>query len=159
ARPSCARTTAKPSYGNCADDVMVLLNHVAEFFQRQHLADRPGVLAVSGGPDSVALAHACVALWHQKRLAQVTLAHLNHQLRGTDSDADEAFVKNLPVAWQVPQLRCHTHRIDVASVAQQEGDNLENVGREERYRWLKELAQREDAAWVATGHTADDQAE
>jgi tRNA(Ile)-lysidine synthase len=138
---------------------MGLLDHVDEFFQRQHLVNRPGVLAISGGPDSVALAHACVALWQQQRMAQVTLAHLNHQLRGTDSDADEAFVKKLPVAWNAPQLRCHTRRIDVALAAQQRGDNLENAGRDERYRWLTEIAQREDAAWVATGHTADDQAE
>jgi tRNA(Ile)-lysidine synthase len=138
---------------------MALLDHVADFFQRQHLTEGPGVLAVSGGPDSIALAHACVALGQQQRLAKVTLAHLNHQLRGADSDADETFVKSLPVAWNLPQLRCYSHRIDVARVAQQKGDNLENAAREARYRWLAEIAQREGAAWVATGHTADDQAE
>jgi tRNA(Ile)-lysidine synthase len=138
---------------------MGILDHVADFFHRLELTDRPGVLAVSGGPDSVALAHACIALWQQRRLADVTLAHLNHQLRGADSDADETFVKSLPVTRNLPQLRCHTHRIDIAHVAQQKGDNLENAGREARYHWLTEIAQREGAAWIATGHTADDQAE
>lgn len=138
---------------------MALLDQVADFFHRRHLMDLPGVIAVSGGPDSIALAHACVALWQQQRLAQVKLAHLNHQLRGADSDADETFVKSLPLTWNLLQLRCHTHRIDVALVARQKGDNLENAGREARYHWLTEIAQRENASWVATGHTADDQAE
>ena len=50
-----------------------------------------GVVAVSGGPDSVALLRALL----QETAAPLVVAHLNHQLRGADSDADEAFVRGL----------------------------------------------------------------
>src|SRR5439155_14258978 len=55
--------------------------------------------------------------------------------------------------------RCHTHRLDVARLARESGDNLENTARQARYRWLTEIAQQTGAAWIATGHSADDQAE
>ena len=138
---------------------MTLLDHVAEFFQRQGLAARPGVVAVSGGPDSVALAHACVTLWRGQRLGSVVLAHFNHLLRGAESDADETFVQNLPTTWHLPALVVHTHRLDVARLAKETGDNLENAARQARYGWLTEVARQTGSAWVATGHSADDQAE
>jgi tRNA(Ile)-lysidine synthase len=136
-----------------------LLDHVFQALERHRLADRPGVIAISGGPDSVALAHLCASLWRNRRLGPITLAHLNHQLRGADSDADEAFVQQLPAAWNFPALGCRTHRLDIAGLARERGDNLETTARDERYRWLAEVAQQTGAAWIATGHTADDQAE
>ena len=136
---------------------MAHLAAVAGFFHRHGLADRPGVIAVSGGPDSVALVHACLTI--EPPLAAVLIAHLNHQLRGPASDADEAFVRNLPQVWNRPSLRCISARIDVAARARDRGDNLENAAREARYEWLTEIARQTDACWIATGHTADDQAE
>jgi tRNA(Ile)-lysidine synthase len=138
---------------------MTLLDRVAEFFQRHALADRAGVVAVSGGPDSVALAWCCVQLVRQDRLRPFTIAHLNHQLRGLDSDADEQFVRELPAVLAMPALHCVTERRDVAAEAQRCGVNLEAAARDVRYAWLAEVARRRDAAWVATGHSADDQAE
>jgi len=136
-----------------------LLEHVEAFGRRHDMIGRPGVVAVSGGPDSVALAHVAATLWTQERLAPIVIAHLNHQLRGIESDADEAFVQDLPRAWNLPALACRTHRIDVARLAKETGDNLENAARQARYGWLTEVARETGAAWVATGHTADDQAE
>jgi tRNA(Ile)-lysidine synthase len=109
-----------------------------------------GVVAVSGGPDSVALLRALV----QESTAALVVAHLNHQLRGAESDADEAFVRGL-----APGLTLRCERLDVRRLAEGEGDNLESVGRRLRYAWLTSVAQETGAAWVATGHTADDQAE
>jgi tRNA(Ile)-lysidine synthase len=115
---------------------------------------------VSGGPDSVALAHVLCHLHAEGRLAGVAFAHLNHQLRGADSDADEAFVLGLPAAWPAAsKVRVHAARIDVARRAADAGANLEETARRERYRWLTEIAAASGAAWVATGHSADDQAE
>jgi tRNA(Ile)-lysidine synthase len=116
------------------------------------------VVAVSGGPDSVALLRALLAL----RPGPVTIAHLNHRLRGQDSDADEAFVRDLHAALLTAgaaglELRCE--QIDVAAQARQERNNLESVARRLRYDWLARIAREAGAAWVATGHTADDQAE
>ncbi len=109
----------------------------------------PGVVAVSGGADSVALLralHACGV--------SLTVAHVNHCLRGSDSDADEAFVRALCESLGVP---CRVKSVDVAALAA--GDNLESTARGVRYAFFAEVAAEAGAAWVATAHTADDQAE
>ena len=135
-----------------------LPQEVARFLTTMPAASGPGVVAVSGGPDSVALLRALLAV---RGDAPLVVAHLNHQLRGADSDADEAFVTALHarlVAEGAPlSLQCT--RIDVTAHARQEGDNLESVARRLRYGWLAEVARTARAQWVATGHTADDQAE
>jgi len=138
---------------------MGLLDHVADFFRRHELRNVPGVIAVSGGPDSVALAHICVALQRQSHLYRFVVAHLNHQLRGPDSDADEAFVANLPTSWNILWLSVRTQRIDVASFHEKPSNNLEETARQVRYQWLAGIAREYGAGWVATGHSADDQAE
>ncbi len=126
------------------------------------LADPPAglVVAVSGGPDSVALARALLAV-RSDPAAPLVLAHLNHQLRGEDSDADEAFVVDLHTRLAAKNTNLHlvTHRLDVARLAREQGDNLEAVARRERYRWLAGVARARALHHVATGHTAGDQAE
>jgi tRNA(Ile)-lysidine synthase len=120
------------------------------------------VVAVSGGPDSVALLRALVAARPPSEPWPLTVAHLNHQLRGDASDADEAFVAELHAclsASGIPGLGLRQRRLDVGGLARAEGGNLEAVARDARYRWLAEVAAEVGAAWVATGHTADDQAE
>jgi tRNA(Ile)-lysidine synthase len=134
---------------------------IADFLHRHGLAHTTGIVAVSGGPDSVALAHFLAGLLREGKISRLLFAHLNHQLRGEESNADEDFVRHLPECWQMADSRlvCHTQRVDVAARAKTEKLNLESVARRERYRWLTQLAHAEGAAWVATGHTADDQAE
>ncbi len=106
-----------------------------------------GVVAVSGGADSVALLRAVAECG-----ATVTAAHLNHQLRGAESNGDEAFVTDLANTLKVP---VRTERIDVAGL----GGNLEATARRVRYEWLTKVAAEVGGGWIATGHTADDQAE
>jgi tRNA(Ile)-lysidine synthase len=118
------------------------------------------VAAVSGGADSTALLHALIAARDPTSPFPVILAHLNHQLRGAESDADEAFTAELHgrlVSAGVPALTLRLGRIDLAAEAH--GANLEATARRVRYRWLAEVAREAGARWVATGHTADDQAE
>ena len=138
---------------------MNLRDHVAGFLARHQLERTVGIVAVSGGPDSVALAHLLVNCWRAGIVDRVMLAHIHHQLRGLESDEDEAFVHRLPTLWQEPRLIVHSTRIAVAEQAEAERENLEAVARRERYRWLGELARAQGATWIATGHTADDQAE
>jgi tRNA(Ile)-lysidine synthase len=114
--------------------------------------EAPGVVAVSGGPDSVALVRAVLAV----RGTGVVLAHVNHQLRGDESDADEAFVRQLQEQGAAGSL-LRVERLDPRQLAP--GDNLESAARRLRYEWLTGVAGDCGAAWVATGHTADDQAE
>src|SRR5829696_3493611 len=111
----------------------------------------PGVVAVSGGADSVALLR---ALADDPPVPGLVVAHLNHRLRGAESDADAAFVAGL-----FPHLPHRTEAIDVAAAA--EGDNLEDTARRVRYDFLARVAReaRAGAGWVATAHTLDDQAE
>lgn len=116
------------------------------------------VVAVSGGPDSVALA---LAVAEARLPGPLVIAHVNHQLRGSNSDADEDFVAGLAqslVAQGAP-VQTRAARIEVATLAQSEKANLEAVARRERYRWLADVASQASIAWVVTGHTLDDQAE
>jgi len=104
----------------------------------------PGVVAVSGGADSVALLRALAAC----RTGTLTVAHVNHQLRGEESDADEASVRALA---KELGLECRVKSVNIAAF----GGNLESTARRVRYEFFAELG----TAWIATGHTADDQAE
>src|SRR4051794_6077146 len=119
------------------------------------------VVAVSGGPDSVALLRALLVLRRSAPFPLV-LAHLNHQLRGSDSDADEAFVNELHgslVSVGHADLSFCCERIDVAAVAAAEHVNLEDTARRVRYDWLAGVARGHGLGMVVPGHPADDQAE
>src|ERR1043166_5725537 len=109
---------------------MHLSTQLVSFVTRHDLVNTPGVVAVSGGPDSIALVH---LLRDIDPPLQLTLAHVNHQLRGDESDADEAFVQFLAESLNV---NCRTTRIDVRAIAERERDNLESIARRERYAWL-----------------------
>jgi tRNA(Ile)-lysidine synthase len=111
-------------------------------------APGPGVVAVSGGADSVALLCALAAAPPEGGLV---VAHLDHQLRETAS-GDAEFVARL-----LPNLPHRVESIDVRAIAQ--GHNLEATARRVRYDFLARVAQSLGAGWVATGHTLDDQAE
>ncbi len=107
----------------------------------------------------MALLRALLELWPSADAGGLVLAHLNHQLRGAESDADEGLLREQFRTWQRPGLALCCARRDVAGLAREARGNLEDVARQVRYRWLTDIAQQHKAAWVATGHTADDQAE
>jgi tRNA(Ile)-lysidine synthase len=132
------------------NSVMRALWEVRRFMETLPLGMASGVVAVSGGADSVALLRALHSLYP----ASLTVAHINHRLRGEESDADDDFVRQL--AGQLA-LTYRVKAIDVGEMA--EGANLEATARQVRYEFLAEVAASAGAAWIATGHTADDQAE
>jgi len=139
-----------------------LVQRVRRRLQSLEEYGRGVVAAVSGGADSIALWHALIAARDPFSPFPVVLAHLNHQLRGAESDADEAFTADLHgrlVSAGVPALTLRLGRIDVAAQARADGANLEATARRVRYRWLADVAREVGARWIATGHTADDQAE
>ncbi len=122
---------------------------------RDHSLLGPGMqvlVAVSGGGDSVALLLALQALAGELGTT-VTAAHVNHQLRGRESDGDEAFVQQLCQRMGVP---LQIGRCPIESTTGP--GNLENQARLLRYKFLCRLAG-EQSACVATGHTLNDQAE
>jgi tRNA(Ile)-lysidine synthase len=115
------------------------------------------VVAVSGGADSVALLRAVAAGRGVSGLARPLIAaHLNHGLRGRESDADAAFVEQLAGSLGA---RFVGAKRDMAAEAKAVRANLEGTARRFRYAWLAEVAAEEGCPWVATAHTADDQAE
>jgi tRNA(Ile)-lysidine synthase len=104
-------------------------------------------VAVSGGPDSVCLLHVLLELAPAFDIS-LSVAHLNHRLRGAESDQDEEFVAGLAACLGLP---FHRASADVAAAK----DNLEQAGRRARRAFFADL----NADRVALGHTRDDQAE
>lgn len=133
-----------------------LHTRIADAIRDQSLA-RPGdrlIVAVSGGADSVALLDLLsTSPYYSFRLI---VAHLNHLLRGPESDADERFVIELATQYGLP---CEVSRTDVRNLARQCRLSLEEAGRKARYAFFEELRQRHQAAAIAVAHHADDQAE
>jgi tRNA(Ile)-lysidine synthase len=132
---------------------------IRETLARRTMLEAPSsvVLAVSGGPDSMALLHAIVRI----RAAtspdlRLIVAHLDHCLRGVESTEDAAFTA---AAADRLGLKCIVERDDVAACARDARRNLEAVARERRYAFLTRVALELGARRVATGHTASDQAE
>src|SRR5262245_25213363 len=113
-------------------------------------------VAVSGGADSVALSLILHELAPEFGASVVGLIHINHGLRGADSDGDEAFCRAL--AGRLG-LAFETHRADVSELARTRHLSIEAAARLARYDWFPRAAERLRATIVATGHTADDQAE
>ncbi|HUR55627.1 MAG TPA: tRNA lysidine(34) synthetase TilS [Gemmataceae bacterium] len=130
--------------------VLQAVRKVRRFMARLDVGREPGVVAVSGGADSVALLRALIAV----RTGPLTVAHFNHKLRGGASEQDAAFVGELAGRFGLP---FRVGEADVAKAAV--GENLEATARRLRYDWLNAVADEVGAKWIATGHTLDDQAE
>ena len=113
------------------------------------------VVAISGGPDSVALLHALNAL---RPVYSISLhaAHLEHGLRGPAAVEDMKFVESLCRDLGVPVT---TQSVDILERARTSTLSVEAVARQARYEFLEAVRTKTGAARIATGHTANDQAE
>jgi tRNA(Ile)-lysidine synthase len=109
--------------------------------------------AISGGPDSVALLTVLGDLAPKHRWA-IGVAHVNHGLRGRESDGDESFVRTLA---QNRGLRFHCRHLKENQPGK--GVNLQLWARSERYRFLESTADRFGYAFIAVAHNLDDRAE
>ncbi|MBU1487479.1 tRNA lysidine(34) synthetase TilS, partial [bacterium] len=113
------------------------------------------VVALSGGPDSVALLHILHSLSKEYNLT-LYAAHLNHLLRGKEAEEDVSFVRELAKGLKV-EIR--TEEADVKREAKEKGFSLQVAARRVRYDFLKRIAGEVGASKVALGHQLDDQAE
>ncbi len=111
--------------------------------------------AVSGGVDSVVLLHLLLGVRDAYNLT-VSVAHLNHGLRGEDADADQAFVEDLCRQHSVP---CVSEKRDVLRYAQIHRLSEETAARVVRYDFLRRAKAQLRADVIATAHHADDQVE
>jgi len=135
----------------------VVLERILKTITRYNMfnpGDRVGV-AVSGGADSVFLLHALFELaprWDLK----LCVLHLDHGLRGEESEGDARFVRELAARFGLPARVAES---DVARLKQQTGDNLEQTARRARAAFFEEMRAAENLHRIATGHTRSDQAE
>lgn len=119
-------------------------------FQRR----RRLLVAVSGGPDSLALLHVLIALREEFGL-ELVVAHFDHQLRSGSAD-DLRFVREYAASLR---LEAVTGEGPVRDVARRQRRGIEETARAMRYQFLAFAAEKEHADAIVTGHTADDQAE
>ncbi|MCB0514810.1 MAG: tRNA lysidine(34) synthetase TilS [Chitinophagales bacterium] len=109
------------------------------------------IVAVSGGIDSVVLAHLFrQANWH------FGIAHCNFMLRGNESDEDALFVQQLAQAYKVPFWQ---KNFPTAEIAASHKGSVQMIARELRYQWFEEIRQQENYHFIATAHHANDQIE
>ena len=106
------------------------------------------LLAVSGGLDSVVLSHA-----FRENGLSFAIAHCNFQLRGKDSDADEAFVRKLSAQLEAPFF---VQRFDTLAFTRETGDSVQMAARDLRYTWLEEVRAAQGFHWIVTAHHLDD---
>lgn len=112
------------------------------------LKERPLLLACSGGLDSMALAHLCVGAG-----LKIRLAHCNFNLRGSESDGDELFVRE----WaKTMGVEIEVKSFDTKAHIAKHGGSVQMAARELRYGWFEELLQTGPFEYVLTAHHADD---
>lgn len=113
------------------------------------------LVAVSGGLDSMVLLHLLARL-SRTHGWELSVAHLNHQLRGRSSDADERLVKGTAEKWGLPFF---TGRADVREHARKHKLSLEMAARTLRHDFLAHTARQQKIRSIAMAHHADDQVE
>ncbi|MGC8864952.1 MAG: tRNA lysidine(34) synthetase TilS [Bacteroidales bacterium] len=114
--------------------------------QKQHF-----LLAVSGGPDSMAMTH----LFFRAGL-HISVVHCNFGLRAAESDREEMFVKEWMSKKGIP---VYTKKFNTRNYADERGVSIQLAARELRYEWFEELRQQIGAQWIATAHHLDDSRE
>ncbi|HEY4611679.1 MAG TPA: tRNA lysidine(34) synthetase TilS [Bacteroidota bacterium] len=134
-----------------------LTSRFEEFLQTKQLLtpETHVLLAVSGGVDSMTMLHLFAQLQPRWKLT-LGIAHVNHQLRGDESDSDEAFVRAAAESFGFPFFIA---RVDTLGYAHQNTMGKQEAARELRYRFFEEARQQAGAGVVATAHNADDNAE
>jgi len=134
-----------------------LEQRVLHFIREHHLvlSQHQLLVAVSGGQDSVCLFHILVKLQEELNI-KLHAAHLNHQLRGVESEADAQYVSRLAHQLGIPAT---IEQRDVKAYQARQRTSLEEAAREVRYAFLSEVAKSIGADRVAVGHTTDDHIE
>jgi tRNA(Ile)-lysidine synthase len=129
-------------------------------FSREQI--KPGdrlAIAISGGADSVALLltlHAANSAKNDSLGAGISAVHINHHLRGEESNADQNFVEDLCIGLDIP---LHLHHADIPERITTTSEGIEEAARNARYDFFSTLLNSGHADAVLTAHTLDDQAE
>ncbi len=111
------------------------------------------LVAFSGGVDSAVLVHLLLKLKKTLKISEIALAHLNHSLRGRESDKDQEFCINFAREKNLPIF---SEKIDVKETAKKEKLSVEEAARKIRYEFLKKIKEKEGFNKIATGHHLSD---
>ncbi|PHI07481.1 tRNA lysidine(34) synthetase TilS [Fusobacterium polymorphum] len=136
---------------------MKLFREILNINKKYNLIESNDIIVVgfSGGPDSVFLVEMLKKLQHFFNF-KIYLVHINHLLRGEDADSDENFSFEYA---KKNNLEIFIKRIPIKEIAKEIGKTLEEVGREERYKFFFEIYEKVGATKIATAHNKDDQIE
>ena len=136
---------------------MELFREILNINKKYNLIENDDIIVVgfSGGPDSVFLVEMLKKLQCFFNF-KIYLVHINHLLRGEDADSDEKFSFEYA---KKNNLEIFIKRIPVKEIAKEVGKTLEEVGREERYKFFSEIYEKVGANKIATAHNKDDQIE
>ncbi len=119
-------------------------------------ASKRWLVAVSGGRDSVALLDACVGDGRLRDSNSLVVCHVNHGLRGKDSDGDEKLVRELAEGYGLPIF---VKRVNVSKIVEEEKKSVELAAREARHEVFSVACERYGCDGVLLGHHANDQVE
>ncbi len=133
-----------------------LVDRIAKTIDENRLLKRGDsvLVALSGGPDSVALLHFLDHLKSKYRI-RLTAAHLDHGIRSEASE-ERAFCKNL---CQKMKIKLHSKKMNIGRSAEKEKLTVEEAGRKARYEYFQYLCERFGYTRIATGHHSDDSVE
>ena len=112
------------------------------------------VIGVSGGPDSICLLHLLYSL-QEKLKFEIVVAHINHQIREV-ADSETEYVKDF---CEKIGIECFVKKENILELAKKQKKGTEEVGRQVRYDFFEEVAQKTEANKIATAHNANDRAE
>ncbi len=134
-----------------------MLDKVREYILENELIEKGDniLVALSGGPDSVCLLHILARLKSEFNL-RLGAIHINHLLRGEEAIEDENYTKDLCKSLEVES---YVERIDIATIAEKEGQSIELAGREERYKAFNKIKEKFSYDKIAVAHNSNDQAE
>jgi tRNA(Ile)-lysidine synthase len=134
-----------------------LVNKVKKIIGKEKLIEAGDnvLVGVSGGIDSTTLVHILFEI-SKKIDFKIGLAHLNHQLRGEESNRDEKFVEELAEKLSFP---IYIKKADVKVHAKSRGISLQHAGRDLRYAFFEEVVNKHGFNKIAVAHNLDDQAE
>ena len=130
-----------------------MLRRVSTYIRQRGLLDkqRPVLVCISGGADSVALLDVLLRAGYQ-----CIAAHCNFHLRGEESNRDETFVRELCRQWRTPLL---VTDFDTQTYAKAHNVSIEMAARELRYQWFDEMAREKGCQAITVAHHQNDQAE
>lgn len=133
---------------------MNLIKKIKNFISENSLINENDriLVGLSGGPDSIFLLY----ILHNYFNNQLIIAHINHKLRGIDSDLDEKFIRTISQKLKIP---LYIIREDVKKLSTKNKKSIEEVGRDVRFSFFNKILKVENFNKIALGHNLDDNVE